>query len=98
MLCSNLVPVCIGIGRVCLFVCLFIFTLVIAVMEPPMGQPMSKLDEELEIQALRRVISAYIKISAHVQLSSGSGRRHKTMGAVVHEVEPGSHDIATSHA
>jgi len=30
-------------------------------MEPPMGQPMSKSDEELEIQALRRVISAYIK-------------------------------------
>lgn len=30
-------------------------------MEPPMGQPMSKSDEELEIQALRRVISAYLK-------------------------------------
>lgn len=26
-----------------------------------MGQPMSKSDEELEIQALRRVISAYLK-------------------------------------
>lgn len=29
-------------------------------MEPPVGTPMSKSDEELEIQALRRVISAYL--------------------------------------
>jgi hypothetical protein len=30
-------------------------------MEPPVGTPMSKSDEELEIQALRRVISAYLE-------------------------------------
>lgn len=30
-------------------------------MDPPVGTPMSKSDEELEIQALRRVISAYLK-------------------------------------